>query len=186
MIQTTWRFRDSSRIKGNPQEIGQRLQWLKRRNDDILKPELVLEDAQKPSSPLHDCFEWNDTKAAQQHRLWQARMVINSIELVLEYGDSRPQKTYRAFLSMPSRPTEDGASERYYLDLRDATEAEYEVLLSECARELRAVRDKYSDLKEFGKVWGEFDRTIQAEEAAACKSRKAKSGAKNGRQSARV
>jgi len=181
MSQTTWRFRDGSRIKGNPQEIGQRLQYLKRRHE-VLKPELVLEDAQKPSSPLHDCFEWNDTKAAHQHRLWQARMVINSIELVLEYRDDRPSKSYRLFRSMPSEATEDGASERYYLDLRDATEAEYEVLLSECARELKAVRDKYSELKEFGKVWQEFDRMMQAEKSAVRKSHKAKSGAKNGRQ----
>lgn len=41
-----------------------------------LTPEAVLADAADPESVLHDCFEWDDTKAAHQYRLDQARSLI--------------------------------------------------------------------------------------------------------------
>ena len=33
-------------------------------------------------APLHKCFEWNDTKAAENYREWQARKMIAAIEIV--------------------------------------------------------------------------------------------------------
>lgn len=41
-----------------------------------LTPEQVVEDARDPKSPLHPCFEWDDSKAAHQHRLYQARKLV--------------------------------------------------------------------------------------------------------------
>mgnify|MGYP003421519919 FL=1 len=44
-----------------------------------LTPETVLDTARNPKSPLHDQFEWDDTAAAHQHRLQQARVLIRSV-----------------------------------------------------------------------------------------------------------
>jgi hypothetical protein len=43
----------------------------------------VLADARDPESPLHDCFEWDDAKAAAAYRIDQARVLIRSIEIVV-------------------------------------------------------------------------------------------------------
>lgn len=46
-------------------------------------PSLVLEDARREDSPLHGLFEWNNDKAAEQHRLDTARAVIRTVKVVV-------------------------------------------------------------------------------------------------------
>ena len=46
-----------------------------------LTPEAVLTAARDPNSPLHDRFEWDDGKAAAEHRLHQARTLIRSVKV---------------------------------------------------------------------------------------------------------
>jgi len=48
-------------------------------DDGKLSPESVVRDAKKRSSPLHKFFEWDDSKAAHEHRIYQARELIRSI-----------------------------------------------------------------------------------------------------------
>lgn len=52
-----------------------------------LTPEAVVEDARDEHSPLHDFFEWDDSEASHQYRLWQARTVIKSVNLVTVTSD---------------------------------------------------------------------------------------------------
>jgi hypothetical protein len=37
----------------------------------------VLDAARPESSPIHDCFDWDDSEAAEKWRLEQARVTIN-------------------------------------------------------------------------------------------------------------
>ncbi len=151
-----WAWKSGMRMRGNVQDIGERLQYLKRRNRE-LKPEHVLEDAEKQSSPLHDCFEWNDGKAAHEYRIWQARRIINSIQVVIERGPHQKPKSFKVFMSIPPEITEEGISQRYYVDLRDATAEEREILREECLRELKAIRRKYAEFQEFLAIWDAID-----------------------------
>lgn len=72
---------------------------------DGLTPSLVLEAAASPTSSLHDHFEWNDSLAASQWRLTQARQLISKVRIRIE---SRPEVRVRAYVSI-----EDGNSRRY-------------------------------------------------------------------------
>jgi len=45
-----------------------------------------------PDSESHTLFEWDDTEAAQQYRLYQARNIINSIEISIV--DHRGDETF--------------------------------------------------------------------------------------------
>jgi hypothetical protein len=49
----------------------------------ILRPDSVVSAARAPDSPLHSHFEWDDTKAAAEHRLDQARGLIRTIKVVV-------------------------------------------------------------------------------------------------------
>ena len=49
-----------------------------------LTPENVVEAAKSKSNPLHDLFEWDDTKAGYKWRLQQARVFINEIKVIVE------------------------------------------------------------------------------------------------------
>lgn len=61
-----------------------------------LTAELVVDEARDPSSPLHARFEWDDQKAAHEHRLAQARQIIRIVADVV--ADSK----VRAFVHVPS------------------------------------------------------------------------------------
>ena len=61
--------------------IAARLEQIEGINGGRITPEAVVEDARDPESPLHDLFLWDDTEAAHQYRLSQARGVIRSIKV---------------------------------------------------------------------------------------------------------
>ena len=61
--------------------IRQRLAELELDGGGRLTPAAVVDDAKDPASPLHDCFQWGDVKAAHAHRLDQARSLITSIRI---------------------------------------------------------------------------------------------------------
>jgi hypothetical protein len=46
-----------------------------------LTPEVVVEAAADPASPLHKSFEWNDETAAAAYRIEQARALIRSVDV---------------------------------------------------------------------------------------------------------
>ena len=55
-----------------------------------LAPKRVVQWAKTHrSSALHACFQWDDTRAAAQFRLWQARELIVSVEVVFLDGKKR-------------------------------------------------------------------------------------------------
>lgn len=47
--------------------------------DGPISPQMVLDRARDESSPLHDCFEWNDTIAAEKFRMVQARVLLRLV-----------------------------------------------------------------------------------------------------------
>lgn len=70
--------------KEHREEIQKAIVGLER--EGKLTPEAVVKAAKSMASPLHDCFEWDDSEAASRYRLWQARELIASIriEIVVE------------------------------------------------------------------------------------------------------
>ena len=48
-----------------------------------LTPDLVVEDAKRKDSPLHDLFEWDKAKAAQAHWHDVARALIRNVRVVV-------------------------------------------------------------------------------------------------------
>ena len=69
----------------NMSDIADRLRLLEVENN--LDPVAVVEDARDPTSPLHGFFEWDDTAAAQQYRLGQARQLIRRVKIEVTVRD---------------------------------------------------------------------------------------------------
>lgn len=80
------------------QRYGKHLLALEAKNGCIT-PELVLKDAERERSPIHEFFEWDNTKAAAAYRLVQARVLIRVLVFVYEDQDRKPTKV-RAFVSV--------------------------------------------------------------------------------------
>jgi hypothetical protein len=47
-----------------------------------LTAEAVVEESKPKDAVLHPAFEWNDKRAAHEHRLWQARNVIRCVQVI--------------------------------------------------------------------------------------------------------
>jgi len=78
------------------QVYGLELEKIKKKQGK-LTPQLVLKEAKKRKSPLHDYFVWDDSEAGQQWRLQQARTMIgNIVEVVLVEGKKTAQRSFFA------------------------------------------------------------------------------------------
>lgn len=55
--------------------------------DTVITPQAVVADARPVRSPLHKCFEWDDTTAGPLWREEQARAMIRSIRVVKYEND---------------------------------------------------------------------------------------------------
>ena len=71
----------------------------------FITPKQVVELATDPDSPLHDAFEWDDSIAASNYRIWQARALIASLKITVE---KKPDKEVRLMVSVPSDRGEKG------------------------------------------------------------------------------
>ena len=127
--------------------VGRHLEYLKDRCHGELTPQDVLDDAKSHNSPLHTFFEWDDTAAAEQYRLHQARGLIRSVVAVY-VDDVRPAQRMKAFVHVP----EPGAP--HYRDTSHALSQEKtrDLVLKRAWRELVQWKNKYKDLSEFADI----------------------------------
>ncbi len=90
----------------NQKIIADRLARITKRNHGVLTPDAVLEDAQDEDSPLHNQFTWDDSEAAHQWRLEQARVLIRSVRVEVQ-TESRTVSTVR-YVRHPEAGREQG------------------------------------------------------------------------------
>lgn len=121
---------------------------IKRRRGGITAGLLVTE-AYKNKSPLHNCFEWDDTKAALQYRIVQAREILRAIVVEVEETEKNNEPTYtRYFIAPPEIEEAEGTTYVTVIDVRNNKELHL-AYLRQLLRELYAIRDKIKGYKEF-------------------------------------
>lgn len=103
-----------------------------------------LLDASRPEeAPLHHCFEWDDSVAAEMYREDQARYIIRSLVIVPE-----KKEPVRGFFRI------ENAGNTYHtiqtiLQSDDATAK----LFNTAMNELKALHRKYAALQRLERVW---------------------------------
>jgi hypothetical protein len=65
-------------------EVRERINQLAAKNDGHITPEIVLEDARDPTSPLHDCYNWDINQAAHEHWIETSRRLIRGVRVVIK------------------------------------------------------------------------------------------------------
>jgi hypothetical protein len=89
----SWRMKGLAK-RVDPSAAGQELQRIQNVYGSIT-PEILVGEAKKRKSPLHNIFEWDDTKAAANYRLQQARILLNNIRVtVVTDGESKEISVY--------------------------------------------------------------------------------------------
>ena len=146
--------------------ICEELEEIKRQSDDgTLKPEAVVAYAEDPATELHSRFEWDQDKAAHQHRLSQAREIIR-VHVTILPQDDRP---VRAYVSLPSDRSKPGGGYRGIVDVLENRDWRAE-LLAMALDELGRWQVKYKHLSELSTIFAEAEK-LRAAQAARDKRR---------------
>ncbi len=131
--------------KQRRKQIAAELELVARASRGRLDPKRVVAWARaNRRSSLHSCFQWNDGKAAEAYRIWQARELIVSVEVV--YRDGKRRQSWVSPVTFRGR----GGYCRL-VDVMDDT-ALRAGLLAQALAELEAVCAKYEDLCELAGV----------------------------------
>lgn len=89
-----YQFRLGARVKGvDAQTAGEELERIRER-DGKIETETIVSEARPENAPLHPAFEWNDSVAADEYRLWQARALVRSVEIAPQGKDEEPTPKY--------------------------------------------------------------------------------------------
>ncbi len=121
------------------QKVGEALAAISSAHGGQLRPEDIVE-ARNPAHALHRHFEWDDAKAAHQHRLETARRLVRVIRV--ERG---PNEMRRAYLN-----TWNDQGHRSYRTIDDiiASQSLKDQILEQAEEDLAAWQRRYSDLVE--------------------------------------
>ena len=105
-------------------------------------PEILVEEARKRRSPLHPIFEWDDTKAAYNYRLQQARTLLNNIQVTI-ISDGEPRKIDCYEVTTRNEG---------YKSIDTFTPNDVEFVRDSCMKNLSYWKEKLRTYKEFDKV----------------------------------
>lgn len=140
-----WKHRYPAKI--DPTVAIEELERIRLSNGRMAKPQEVVDVARDPDSPLHVQFEWDDSVAAEEFRLGQARTMMRSIMVIVE-GDGE-ELIEPLYVHVEVLDPEEN-KQRGYVPLRVAMAdpGMREQVLSNALRELEIFRRKYGDLIE--------------------------------------
>lgn len=129
-------------FKADAQKVADELRAI----GDEVTPQQIVDRARDDSTELHKCFEWDNDKAADKYRLYQARQVM--IHLVIKESVDKPD-------SVPVRVFHKTAEKEGYkpLEMVVRNEDEYTQLLARAWAELKAFKVKYQALSELSEIF---------------------------------
>jgi hypothetical protein len=132
-------------------KIQKELEAIRKSHGGHLRPEDIVEFARDKKTALHSRFQWDDTDAAHQWRLQQARQIIR-VHVTVIQEDVGP---VRAYVSLKTDRHHKGGYRAMVDVLSD--EEQYAQMLADALDELRTFRAKYNKLKELRPVWDAID-----------------------------
>ncbi len=146
-------WRPGSRVSIDADKAGREMEDVRKKNSGALTPDALLERAQSANSAVHAHFEWDDGKAAHQHRLAQAGDLIRSITIDVSTSNVEPPKTIRAFVSV-----ERDNVRSYTSTMVAMSDAELrKQVVQKAWADLEAWRNRHAELTEFARIFTAMD-----------------------------
>ncbi len=117
--------------------------------DGVLQPAVIVDEARPKGSPLHNAFDWDDRKAADAHRMNQARQLIRVAVRVIPAISNSPVREYVSISNL--RKTGTGS----YLAVVDVVsdEERYAQALADAIKTLQQLERRFGYLQELAPIW---------------------------------
>jgi hypothetical protein len=125
--------------------VARELRRIYRAHGNRMHPPHVINAARDPDSPLHKFFLWDNTKAAEEFRLIQARQLIATVRITIP-DSAVGERTIRAYHSLRSEQS----GYRHMEDIVDAPDL-LESLVSQFASDLERITDRYDAIRSTAK-----------------------------------
>ena len=142
--------------------IQKELDLIARKHNGLLRPENVVAAAENKKSVLHTCFEWSNTKAAREYRLWQAREII-MVHVTVLRKDTKPTRVYVSMVKDRIRP---GGGYRS-IEVVLSNEILRNQFLNEALADLKRIEDKYNQLEELAGVFAAIHKVKPSKQKSA-------------------
>ncbi len=131
--------------------IGERIETVF--NGQITATQL-LNDAKSKTSPIHDYFDWDDTSAAHEYRLEQARRLIRAIDvIVISNGEEVDTKAFH-HISV----TDDKESYVSYNQIF-SNKNYYDQVIENALKEADSWQNRYASYKELSLIFKSIEQT---------------------------
>lgn len=112
--------------------------------DGVITCEAVLEAARPKSSPLHDYFTWEDSRAAERYRLIEAGRLIATVRI--EYTPKKAAQVVYTPAFIPTGTSSEGKKQYYPVEEISKNDFLREKALADARREMENTRARYSHL----------------------------------------
>lgn len=125
--------------------VGKHIEKLQQKYGEVT-PDIFLDSARSEKSKIHKLFEWDDTKAAEKYRKWQATNIICALKVTVIEEDREPIIT-RAFVTTEEKATG-------YVHIKDALDDEDKMatIIANAKRDAQWLIDKYEAYVELTKL----------------------------------
>lgn len=143
------------------QRVYEELDRIRRSHGGVLLPNDVVAAAKSTKSPLHGQFTWDDSRAAHEYRLEQARHLIRVAVTILEPTGDRE---VRAFVSLRNDRANVGGGYRAIVDVLSSDKLRAQ-MLAEARADMLAFQVKYSSLEELAGVFKAIEAALAAKSA---------------------
>lgn len=130
-----------------------------------LTPAILLEESRSEDALLHNCFEWDDTEAAEKYRLNQSRLFIANVKVtVLDDGGNKKAECVRAFVNVSDQSHRESG---VFVPIMEAisNRESRDAVLNNALMELQQFKNKYSSLCELSKVFEAIDAVATQQKA---------------------
>jgi len=156
-----YRVKPGSRLPPRRAQVyGECLQELADRHGGRLDAEIVISASRSLRSPIHECFEWDDSRAAEEYRRVQARELLRAI-IVVQKDTGLVVRAFENVIVTASDLDDDVAGS-YYVPIQDIIPNGnlMKQVLQEAVNYLKWFRKKYENLRQLGTVHRAIDKVI--------------------------
>lgn len=137
------------------QHIGEMLEPLGR-----FTPAQVVDMGRDEHSVLYPYFEWNDRVAAEGYRLYQARQIVNHIQVVIETGGrSLPTKAFHHVSILRADGNPEGTDTYVTVHVARQNDELKNQIIQKALSELKSWQRRYAEYSQiFGELFDEIDK----------------------------
>jgi hypothetical protein len=148
------------KLEKNYARYREELDKLEKKYNGRLNPHDIVREAESMSNPLHSWFDWNDGTASEKWRVHQARLLLNSIKIKVQFENGF--KEYKKYLNVTFVSTNGKKKvNNFYMDSRAVLSDQdlRKQIITKAVKEAEYWQRAYDDYQELEDIFSSIKRT---------------------------